>query len=120
LMKHLPFVAILYKYVKSWDCDIWTICSVNFNLRKSCKLGLRKSCKLGLRRMCCRCEFIAGMWLSVVEHGGCSETHPEQDFSDFWLEVSLKFSINCFDLSSFFLLREDNSPTAAILALRRF
>jgi hypothetical protein len=48
-----------------------------------------------------------------VEHGGCSETHPEQDFSDFWLEVSLKFSINCFDLSSFFLLREDNSPTAA-------
>jgi hypothetical protein len=31
------------------------------------------------------------------------ETHPERDFSDFWLEVSLKFSINCFDLSSFFL-----------------
>jgi hypothetical protein len=41
------------------------------------------------------------------------ETHPEQDFSDFWLEVSLKFSINCFDLSSFFFLREDNSPTTA-------
>jgi hypothetical protein len=40
------------------------------------------------------------------------ETHPEQDFSDFWLEVSLKFSMNCFDLSSFFLLREDESPTA--------
>jgi hypothetical protein len=30
--------------------------------------------------------------------------HPEQDFSDFWLEASLKFSIGCFDLSSFFLL----------------
>jgi hypothetical protein len=40
------------------------------------------------------------------------ETHSEQDFSDFWLEVSLKFSMNCFDLSSFFLLREDESPTA--------
>jgi hypothetical protein len=39
--------------------------------------------------------------------------HPEQDFSDFWLEVSLKFSMNCFDLSSFFLLRDDESPNAA-------
>jgi hypothetical protein len=29
--------------------------------------------------------------------------YPEQDFSDFWLEASLKFSIGCFDLSSFFL-----------------
>jgi hypothetical protein len=38
------------------------------------------------------------------------EAHPEQEFSDFWLDVSLKFSINCFDLSSFFLLREDESP----------
>jgi hypothetical protein len=40
------------------------------------------------------------------------ETHPERVFSDFWLEVSLKFSMNCFDLSSFFL-REDYSPTVA-------
>jgi hypothetical protein len=40
------------------------------------------------------------------------ESHPERDFSDFWLEVSLKFSMDCFDLSSFFLLREDESPTA--------
>jgi hypothetical protein len=39
------------------------------------------------------------------------ETHPEQDFSDFWLEVFLKFSVNCFDLSSFFLLHEDYSPS---------
>jgi hypothetical protein len=31
--------------------------------------------------------------------------HPEQDFSDFWLETSLKFSMGCFDLSSFFLFR---------------
>jgi hypothetical protein len=38
------------------------------------------------------------------------EAHPEQDFSDFWLDVLLKFSINCFDLSSFFLLCEDESP----------
>jgi hypothetical protein len=30
--------------------------------------------------------------------------HPEQDFSNFWLETSLKFSMGCFDLYSFFLL----------------
>jgi hypothetical protein len=41
------------------------------------------------------------------------ETHPERDFFDFWLEVSLKFSMNCFNLSSFFLLRKDYSPAAA-------
>jgi hypothetical protein len=40
------------------------------------------------------------------------EAHPEKDFSDFWLDVSLKFSINCFDLSLFSLLREDESPIA--------
>jgi hypothetical protein len=40
------------------------------------------------------------------------EAHPEQDFSDFWLEVSLKFSTGCFDLSSFFVLREDDSSPA--------
>jgi hypothetical protein len=34
------------------------------------------------------------------------EAYPEQDFSDFWLEVSLRFSMGCFDLSSFFLLRK--------------
>jgi hypothetical protein len=44
------------------------------------------------------------------------EAHPEQDFSDFWLDVSLKFSINCFNLSSFFLLREDESPIASNLS----
>jgi hypothetical protein len=41
------------------------------------------------------------------------EAHPEQDFSDFWLEASLKFLIGCFDLSSFFLLRKDKNPTTA-------
>jgi hypothetical protein len=41
------------------------------------------------------------------------EAHLEQDFSDFQLEVSLKFSMNCFDLSSFFLLRDDESPNTA-------
>jgi hypothetical protein len=38
--------------------------------------------------------------------------HPEQDFSDFWLETSLKFSMGCFDLSSFFLLRKKESSTS--------
>jgi hypothetical protein len=40
------------------------------------------------------------------------EAYSERDFSDFWLEVSLKISMNCFDLSSFFRIREDESPTA--------
>jgi hypothetical protein len=47
------------------------------------------------------------------------EAHPEQDFSDFWLEVSLKFSTSCFDLSSFFLLHEDDSsPTTNSSSLK--
>jgi hypothetical protein len=41
------------------------------------------------------------------------EAHPDQDFSDFWLEVSLKFSMDCFDFSSFFLLRKDENSTTA-------
>jgi hypothetical protein len=40
------------------------------------------------------------------------EVHPEQDFSDFWLEVSLRLSMGCFDLSSFFLLRKDEGSSA--------
>jgi hypothetical protein len=44
------------------------------------------------------------------------EAHPDRGFSDFWLETSLKFSINSFDLSTFFLLREDFSPDAAALS----
>jgi hypothetical protein len=41
------------------------------------------------------------------------EAHPEQDFSDFWLEVLLRFSMGCFDLSSFFFLRKKESSSAA-------
>jgi hypothetical protein len=41
------------------------------------------------------------------------EAHPEQDFSDFWLEVLLRFSMGCFDLSSFFLLRKKEGSSAA-------
>jgi hypothetical protein len=43
----------------------------------------------------------------------CQKAHPEQDFSDFWLEVSLRFYMGCFDLSSFFLLRKKAIPSAA-------
>jgi hypothetical protein len=39
--------------------------------------------------------------------------HPEQDFSNFWLETSLKFSIGCFDLSSFFLFCKKGGSTGA-------
>jgi hypothetical protein len=39
------------------------------------------------------------------------KTHPERDFSDFWLEVLLHFSTNNFVFSTFFLLREDDSPS---------
>jgi hypothetical protein len=40
------------------------------------------------------------------------EAHPNQDFSDFWLEVSLRFSMGCFDLSSFFFLRKGENSSA--------
>jgi hypothetical protein len=39
--------------------------------------------------------------------------HPEQDFSDFWLETSLKFSMGFFDLSSFFPLCKKEGSTSA-------
>jgi hypothetical protein len=38
---------------------------------------------------------------------------PKQDFSDFWLETSLKFSMGCFDLSSFFLFRKKERSASA-------
>jgi hypothetical protein len=45
--------------------------------------------------------------------------HPEQDFSDFWLEASLKFSIGCFDLSSFFLfLKKIRSASSTPLSAK--
>jgi hypothetical protein len=46
------------------------------------------------------------------------QAHPEQDFSDFWLEASLKFSMGCFDLSSFFLFckKESSAPATSCFA----
>jgi hypothetical protein len=46
------------------------------------------------------------------------QAHPEQDFFDFWLETSLKFSMGCFDLSSFFLFckKESSVPTTSCSA----
>jgi hypothetical protein len=46
------------------------------------------------------------------------QAHPEQDFSDFWLESSLKFSMGCFDLSSFFLFckKESSAPATSCSA----
>jgi hypothetical protein len=46
------------------------------------------------------------------------KAHLEQDFSGFWLETSLKFSMGCFDLSSFFLLckKESSAPATSCSA----
>jgi hypothetical protein len=41
------------------------------------------------------------------------KAHPKQDFSDFWLEVSLRFSMGCFNLSFFFLFRKKEGSIAA-------
>jgi hypothetical protein len=42
-----------------------------------------------------------------VKRGVCSSEHiPNKIFPIFLLEASLKFSIGCFDLSSFFLFRK--------------
>jgi hypothetical protein len=41
------------------------------------------------------------------------KAHPEQDFSDSWLETSLKFSMGSFDLSSFFLLCKKEGSMSA-------
>jgi hypothetical protein len=47
------------------------------------------------------------------------QAHPEQDFSDFWLEASLKFSIGCFDLSScFFLCKKSRSASSTSRSTR--
>jgi hypothetical protein len=53
------------------------------------------------------------MFVSGEAWRSFQEAHPEQDFSDFWLEVSLKFSMGRFDLSSFFLLCKKESSSAA-------
>jgi hypothetical protein len=41
------------------------------------------------------------------------QVHPEQDFSDFWLKTSLKFSMGYFDLSSFLLSCKKESSASA-------
>jgi hypothetical protein len=48
------------------------------------------------------------------------EAYPERDFSDFWLEVSLNFSICSFDMSSFFHLRDGYTPTTAASSSQSF
>jgi hypothetical protein len=48
------------------------------------------------------------------------EAYLDRDFSDFWLEVSLKLSICSFDLSTFFLLREDDTPAAGASSSSNF
>jgi hypothetical protein len=47
-------------------------------------------------------------------------SHPEQDFSDFWLEASLKFSMGCFDLSSFFLFRKKGRSASSTSRSTKF
>jgi hypothetical protein len=43
----------------------------------------------------------------VVKRGVCSSEHIlNKTFPIFWLEASLKFSMGCFDLSSFFSFRK--------------
>jgi hypothetical protein len=48
------------------------------------------------------------------------ESHPERDFTDFWLEISLKFSMNCFDLSLFFLLHKEDDPATTTSSSSNF
>jgi hypothetical protein len=51
------------------------------------------------------------MFVSGVAWRLFKRAHPEQDFSD--LEASLKFSMGCFDLSSFFLFRKKERSASA-------
>jgi hypothetical protein len=53
------------------------------------------------------------MFVSGEEWRLFKRAHPKQDFSDFWLEASLKFSMGCFDLSSFFLFRKKERSSSA-------
>jgi hypothetical protein len=55
------------------------------------------------------------MFVSGVAWRLFKQAHPEQDFSDFWLETSLTFSMGCFDLSSFFLFckKESSAPVTS-------
>jgi hypothetical protein len=48
------------------------------------------------------------------------EAYPERDFSDFWLEASLNFSIRSFDLSWFFLQCDSYAPATEASSSRNF
>jgi hypothetical protein len=50
----------------------------------------------------------------VAKRGVCfKKLIPNKIFSDFWLEVSLRFSMGCFELYSFFLLRKKETSSAS-------
>jgi hypothetical protein len=48
------------------------------------------------------------------------EAYPECDFFDFWLEPCLDFLIRSFDLSWFFLQRDDYVPATEASTSRTF
>jgi hypothetical protein len=48
------------------------------------------------------------------------EAYPERDFSNFWLEASLDFSIRSFDLSWFFLQHDGYVPATEASSSRTF
>jgi hypothetical protein len=48
------------------------------------------------------------------------EAYPERDFSDFWLEACLDFSIRSFDLSWFFLQCDCCVPATKASSSRTF
>jgi hypothetical protein len=51
--------------------------------------------------------FVSGEAWSLFQRA-----HPEQDFSDFCLETSLRFSMGCFDLASCFLVNKKEGSTS--------
>jgi hypothetical protein len=105
--KHLPFVVVhVYLYIHL---------VVVFCLNKLfCKLLTCATLQVGPAQdvMPLRIHrdnmFVSGEAWRLFQ-----EAHPNHDFSDFCLEVSLRFSMECFDLSSFFFLRKRESSSAA-------
>jgi hypothetical protein len=109
----LSLCGDLYKFVNLWGYDIWTICFINFNPRRSCKLGL---CM-----MCCRYEFIARICLLVVKHGDCSRKLTQSEiFPIFGLKSHLNFQwiVLIFLRSYFFAMMR--APLLRIQVLRGF
>jgi hypothetical protein len=105
--------GVLCKYVKLFGYDVWTSCFVNFNLRKSCKLGLR--------RMCCHYEFIVETCLPAVKHGVCSK---RLTLNEIFLIFDLKFHLNFRWIASIFLhfsfFVKTRAPLLRTRALRGF